>query len=55
MRHESCTDRVNIKILSLGVVVHVFNPSFGEVEADGFCEFEARLVYIEDSRTARVT
>jgi hypothetical protein len=35
------------------VVAHAFNPSTGEVEAGGFLEFEASLVYRVSSRTAR--
>jgi hypothetical protein len=35
------------------VVVHAFNPSTWEAEADGFLMFEASLVYKVSSRTAR--
>jgi hypothetical protein len=34
------------------MVTHVFNPNTQEAKAD-FCEFEAMLVYIMSSRTAR--
>ena len=35
------------------MVAHVFNPSTWEAEAGGFLSFEASLVYIVSSRTAR--
>jgi hypothetical protein len=33
--------------------VHDFNPSTGEAEVGDLCEFEASLVYINESRTTR--
>ena len=35
--------------------MHALNPSGPEAEAGGFCEFEATLVYIVRTRTARGT
>jgi hypothetical protein len=37
------------------VVHHTFNPSTQEAEARGISEFEASLVYISSSRTARAS
>jgi hypothetical protein len=34
-------------------VAHTFNPSTWEAEAGGFLSFQASLVYIVSSRTAR--
>ena len=33
-------------------MIHSFNPSTREAEADSLCEFEASLVYTVSSRTA---
>jgi hypothetical protein len=41
--------------VSHAVVVHAFNATIREVEADGSLEFEAILVYRMSSRTARAT
>lgn len=35
-----------------GMMTHVFSPNTQEAKAD-FCEFEAMLIYIMSSRTAR--
>jgi hypothetical protein len=37
------------------VIAHVFNLSTQKAEAGDLCEFEASLVYIISSRTARPT
>jgi hypothetical protein len=47
----------NKHITPLGqeVVLYAFNSGTWEAEADGFLEFEVRLVYRAGSRTARAT
>jgi hypothetical protein len=38
-----------------GTVVHSFFPAFGRQRQNDLCEFEASLIYITRSRTARST
>jgi hypothetical protein len=41
--------------LKAGIAAHGFNLSTRQAEARDLCEFQASLVYIESTRTARAT
>lgn len=42
-------------VIMLGMLADTFNPSAQEAKAGGSLEFEAILVYVENSRLVRAT